>query len=352
MISLSADAMTHSVLGAFWPNCRCLFFVLPSVTLSMKTAMIKLKIPIVTNKNSRMYANMKIGPFCFRSFSCRGVPSYAAQPSVKQRKAVNIAEGTSVNSSNSQKRVREMTPRRYMQPTNNTTAQKSTRRPVKTPWIINFSSWKILNFSNRTIRPKRASFSILRDPKVPAAEPSVDELSCGAWHLELAAGSMLEKVKLRSTMANTTQMMSNQLQYQSAPRRYSLNPNTLSFITISPMKKIVKQISKTFHTIWSGQMSALIPAMAALRTITQAGMTSRSNKKVELSSDSSSSIGTLFRLPVFCRFSLLAPLFEPIRRGLPFGTLSHPSSLRAFGIHSFFTVPGRSNEREVDGVAT
>ena len=94
-----------------------------------------------------------------------------------------------------------------------------------------------------------------------------------------------------------------------------------------------------------------------------------------MSSDSSSSIGTLFKLPVFlsapnhrltpqktkiqaslCRFSLLAPLFEPIRRGLPFGTLSpqfkldqlrpyllraarrcnasrqQPSSLRAFGI--------------------
>ena len=142
--------------------------------------------------------------------SCSGVPSVAAQPSVKQRKAVNIAAGTEPNSTKSLKRafagatrslssilgcytviytsrrcvsplkshlkalyqgrsclraawnkVLATTPSRYMQPTSSTIAQKSTLRPVKTPWSISLSSWKILNFSSRRMRPRRANFNIL-----------------------------------------------------------------------------------------------------------------------------------------------------------------------------------------------
>ena len=88
--------------------------------------------------------------------SCNGVPSVAAHPSVKQRKQVNIAAGTvpnssrTVNSSTFPMRVRVTTPRRYMQPTKRTTAQKSTRRPVNTPWIILRSTWAHMNNTNNT----------------------------------------------------------------------------------------------------------------------------------------------------------------------------------------------------------
>ena len=37
-VCLNAEEINHAVLGAFWPNWRCRFLVLPSATLSMKTA--------------------------------------------------------------------------------------------------------------------------------------------------------------------------------------------------------------------------------------------------------------------------------------------------------------------------
>lgn len=45
---------TYSVFGAFSPSSRCLFFVLPSVTLSINTAIIKLKMPMVTSRHLSM----------------------------------------------------------------------------------------------------------------------------------------------------------------------------------------------------------------------------------------------------------------------------------------------------------
>ena len=70
----------------------------------------------------------------------------------KTPKQVNIAAGTVLNSSLTfrsstfPKRVRVTTPSKYMQPTNRTTAQKSTRSPVKTPWIMSLSLGGVLLF--------------------------------------------------------------------------------------------------------------------------------------------------------------------------------------------------------------
>ena len=44
--------MRQAFFGAFWPSSRCRFLVQPSVTLSMKTAMIRLKMPMVTKRNN------------------------------------------------------------------------------------------------------------------------------------------------------------------------------------------------------------------------------------------------------------------------------------------------------------
>mmetsp|Transcript_29283 Transcript_29283/g.67944 ORF Transcript_29283/g.67944 Transcript_29283/m.67944 type:complete len:277 (-) Transcript_29283:191-1021(-) len=258
--------------------------------------MIRLKMPMVTKRNRRMYANMKTPPLALRRCSCKGVPSKAAQPSVKHRKQVNMAAGTDANSSRSLKSVRLMMPSKYMQSTSSTTAQKSTRRPVNTPWIMSFNSWKILNFNRRMIRPRRANFSIFSVPRKPPPSSGggveVAPASCTA--------AMPTYVMDMSKMARTTQAMSNQLQYQSDPNKYVLQPNTLSLTRISPMKKAVKTISKIAQTSWSGSMSADKPATAALSKMTHAGMMSKSRRKVAFSSDSSSSSSTL----AFTRFPL------------------------------------------------
>mmetsp|Transcript_60749 Transcript_60749/g.142107 ORF Transcript_60749/g.142107 Transcript_60749/m.142107 type:complete len:206 (+) Transcript_60749:821-1438(+) len=192
------------------------------------------------------------------------------------RNSANL--GSPVTSSGVPNKVRVITPRRYIHPANSTTAQDRTRSPVKTPWIMSFSSWKILNFSSRTIRPRRASFSIFNELNVPASDDCSDSAAAVPYVIP------------KSTIASTTHKMSNQLQYQSAPRRYSCVPNTYILTRISPMKKTVKEISNTCHTGWSGSMSALRPATTALVIITRAGMTSNSSRKIGLSSDSSSSI--------------------------------------------------------------
>ena len=96
------------------------------------------------NKMEQSSSNLKKTAKGLRC-SCNGVPSVAAHPSVKHRKQVNIAAGTVLNSSLTfrsstfPKRVRVTTPSKYMQSTNRTTAQKSTRSPVKTPWIMSLS---------------------------------------------------------------------------------------------------------------------------------------------------------------------------------------------------------------------
>mmetsp|Transcript_44906 Transcript_44906/g.104942 ORF Transcript_44906/g.104942 Transcript_44906/m.104942 type:complete len:255 (+) Transcript_44906:710-1474(+) len=235
-------------------------------------------------------------PSSLRRRSCSGVPSRAAQPSVKHRKFVNMASGTYSNSSYFEKRVLVTTPSRYMQRSSNTTAQNNTRSPVKTPWIISLSSVKILNFSNRMMRPRRASFNIFRlDATLasPLPSPVVVTGASGAHGVAFAGTAVVvvnwtsvsaEIVKARSTRARATQRMSNQDQYQSGPKRYSRGLNILSFTMISAMKKMVKQISSTCHIGLSGSMSALMPATAAFTKMTQAGMISNSSRKVELSS--------------------------------------------------------------------
>mmetsp|Transcript_93818 Transcript_93818/g.223047 ORF Transcript_93818/g.223047 Transcript_93818/m.223047 type:complete len:252 (-) Transcript_93818:171-926(-) len=139
---------------------------------------------------------------------------------------------------------------------------------------MSFSSWKILNFNKRTMRPKRASFSIFRELRAPVSFSS-----------PLAAA---DKFKDRSTIASTTQMTSNQLQYQSAPHIYSIKPKTRIFTTISPTKNKVKAISKATQTPWSGEMSWLNPATTALINMTMDGTTSSISRKVASSSVSSS----------------------------------------------------------------
>mmetsp|Transcript_15541 Transcript_15541/g.36771 ORF Transcript_15541/g.36771 Transcript_15541/m.36771 type:complete len:221 (-) Transcript_15541:375-1037(-) len=206
-----------------------------------------------------------------------------------------MASGTYSNSSYFEKRVLVTTPSRYMQRSSNTTAQNNTRSPVKTPWIISLSSVKILNFSNRMMRPRRASFNILRlDATLASLFPSlvVVATASGAHGVAFEGKAVVvrwtsvsaEIVKVRSTRARTTQRMSNQDQYQSGPRRYSRMLKILSFTMISAMKKMVKQTSSTCHIGFSGSMSALMPATAAFTKMTQAGMMSNSNRKVELSS--------------------------------------------------------------------
>mmetsp|Transcript_45193 Transcript_45193/g.105679 ORF Transcript_45193/g.105679 Transcript_45193/m.105679 type:complete len:251 (-) Transcript_45193:202-954(-) len=139
---------------------------------------------------------------------------------------------------------------------------------------MSFNSWKILNFSKRTMRPKRASFSIFRELRAPVSFSS-----------PLAAA---DKFKDKSTIASMTQMTSNQLQYQSAPHIYSMKPKTRIFTTISPTKNKVKAISKATQMPCSGEMSWLNPATTALINITMDGTTSSISRKVASSSVSSS----------------------------------------------------------------
>mmetsp|Transcript_96795 Transcript_96795/g.230343 ORF Transcript_96795/g.230343 Transcript_96795/m.230343 type:complete len:250 (+) Transcript_96795:662-1411(+) len=234
---------------------------------------------------------MKTPPWSLRNLSCRGVPSKAEHPSVKHRKEVNIAAGTVSNSAWSEKMVRVKTPSRYMQRSSNTTAQNSTRSPVNTPCIISFSSWKILNRSRRTIRPSRASFSIFSTPTGdPSSPPSASEKA---------------NCRVMSTSAKMTQRMSNQLQYQSAPTRYSQMPKYLHFTMISATKKTVNTISSTVHAMWFGAISALSPAIAALRMITAAGTMSKSRRNDALSPNSSSTVTTDFRWVLRCPTSPL-----------------------------------------------
>mmetsp|Transcript_26752 Transcript_26752/g.50307 ORF Transcript_26752/g.50307 Transcript_26752/m.50307 type:complete len:292 (-) Transcript_26752:83-958(-) len=174
-----------------------------------------------------------------------------------------------------------------MHESSRTTAQNSTRSPVKTPWIISFSSVKILNLSNRTIRPKRANFSILRIPRTAVSLPLVFSSSTAA-----SVSGLALKVIVMSTRARTTQSMSNQLQYQSPPNKYSFLPKTRILTAISAMKKIVKHTSRACHTGLSGHMSALKPTTPALTIMTKAGIISSISKNVAFSSEPSISSTT------------------------------------------------------------
>ena len=83
-----------------------------------------------------------------------------------------------------------------------------------------------LNFSSRMMRPRRASFSILRLPATLASPPSVSvdvELD-----VVVSESSAVTAFANKSTKARTTQRTSNQLQYQSGPATHCTACHNLS----------------------------------------------------------------------------------------------------------------------------
>mmetsp|Transcript_24002 Transcript_24002/g.68768 ORF Transcript_24002/g.68768 Transcript_24002/m.68768 type:complete len:274 (+) Transcript_24002:70-891(+) len=143
LTSISSMAIFISCSRA--PKSCCFLLTVVETTLSMKTAMIKLNTPNVITRKIRMYGIMKTPPYLPRSRSCSGVPLYAAQPSVKQRKTLNMDEGTFLNSSSFMPTISLMkTPKMKMQMKNRAIAQPSTRAPESTPSTMTFRSSKTL----------------------------------------------------------------------------------------------------------------------------------------------------------------------------------------------------------------